>query len=171
MLTTKQEKWINHLREDNQIIIRPFDPKAKEKFELVKQKIQFVLGETIQVLHRGASSLGISGQDEIDVYIPVPEARFDHFVAEVTKIFGEARSHYPLERTRFVTEEFGKHIDVFVINETGEGWTDSEKFDRELRGNPKILEEYRKLKESGHGLNCREYYRRKTEFINKVLQK
>ena len=77
MLTPDQEKWINHLSDQIPITILPFDPSAPQKFEAVKRKIQDVLGPETRVEHRGATSLGISGQDEIDVYIPVPEDLFD----------------------------------------------------------------------------------------------
>lgn len=42
-------------------------------FSKVKSVIQSKLGETIKVEHRGASGLGMSGRDEIDVYVPIPQ--------------------------------------------------------------------------------------------------
>lgn len=169
MLTTEQEKWIAHLSDENKIVIVPFDPTADKKYQRVKQKIQSELGENIPVEHHGATSLGISGQDEIDIYIPVSPTRFNSLIDPLRDIFGDPRSLYPLERARFVTEEDGKHIDVFLINETHDGWNNSIKFESYLRSHPEALEEYRILKEAGNGLSVREYYRRKTEFINRIV--
>ncbi len=45
------------------------------------------------------------------------------------------------------------------------------KFENYLKEHPQALEEYRKLKELGDGLSTREYYRRKIEFINDILEK
>ncbi|MBI2086193.1 GrpB family protein [Candidatus Daviesbacteria bacterium] len=145
MITRKQLKWINHLSDVDKIKIVPFDPTSEEKFQKVKQKIQDSLGKDISVVHRGASSLGISGQDEIDVYIPVPPSQFDLFIEPLKKIFGNPGSQYPLERVHFVTEVDEKHIDIFLINNECEGWINGVKFENYLRSQPEVLEEYRKL--------------------------
>lgn len=171
MLTLEQEKWIAHLSDENKIFITPFDSTAEEKFQRVKQRVQGALGTQTPVEHRGATSLGISGQDEIDVYIPTPEAKFNSLIDPLKGLFGEPRSLYTLERARFVTEEQGKHIDVFLINEDHDGWKNGVKFETYLKSHPEALEEYRQLKENGNGLSVREYYRRKIEFINEILAK
>lgn len=171
MLTPEQEKWINHLSDKDKINIVPFDPTAEAKFQKVRQRVQGALGEEVPVEHRGASSLGISGKDEIDVYIPTPSAKFDSLIGPLTELFGEPRSLYPLERARFVTEEGGKYIEVFLINEETSAWKNGVEFETYLRSHPEALEEYRKLKESGNGLSVREYYRRKIEFLNEILAK
>lgn len=171
MLTSEQENWIAHLSDEHKISIVPFDQTAEEKFRKVKQRVQEALGKEIPVEHHGATSLGISGQDEIDIYIPVPSIEFDSLTHHLKDIFGQPRSLYPLQRARFVTKEDGKHIDVFVINAQHYNWEDLIKFESYLRSRPEALEDYRKLKENGHGLSVREYYRRKNEFINEILAK
>lgn len=171
MLTKEQEKWINHLSDDSKIKIIPFDPTSQEKFEKVKSIVQSKLGRETEVVHRGASSLGISGQDEIDVYVPVLENQFDSHLAFLTELFDKPKSHYPLERARFATYVDGKHIDVFLINKEGFGWLNSVKFENYLRTTPTVLEEYKRLKELGDGLSTREYYRKKIEFYNSILSK
>ena len=169
MLTHDQEKWIAHLADDDRVAIQPLDPNAGRIFEQVKARIQAACGSHLPVLHRGATSLGISGQDEIDVYCPVPEAEFVRWLPTLSAVFGPPRSHYPLERARFVTYEEGKHIDIFLINAACQGWLDGNEFDAYLRSHPDTLDQYRLLKESGDGLSTREYYRRKTAFINSIL--
>jgi GrpB-like predicted nucleotidyltransferase (UPF0157 family) len=170
MLIFEQEKWIEHLSDTDAIFIVPFDATTEEKFQRIKAKIQEALGGNVRVEHHGASSLGISGQDEIDVYIPTAPDSFDEVVDSLKGIFGEPRSLYPLRRARFVTEEEGKHIDIFPINEESDDWKDLVKFETILRNDPIKLGEYRKLKESGNGLTTREYYRRKIEYINEILK-
>lgn len=170
MLSLEQEKWIEHLSDTDTISIIPFDVTAAEKFERVRARIQEALGEHVRVEHHGATRLGISGQDEIDVYLPVSPARFDALVESLKPLFGEPRSFYPLKRARFVTEEDGKHIDIFPVNEESDDWINLVAFETILRGNPAMLEAYKILKESGNGLSTREYYRRKLEFINEILK-
>ena len=106
----------------------PFDPTAQEKFEKIKAIIQSKLGTSVMVEHHGATSLGISGQDEIDIYLPVSPHAFNESVVLLTGLFGEPRSNYALQRARFVTSEAGKHIDVFVINKEHPTWLDGIKF-------------------------------------------
>jgi len=168
MLTTEQEKWVAHLRDDDQITIKPYDPTAPAKFEAVKKRLQSALGGNLKIEHRGATSLGISGQDEVDVYVPVIPEQFDDLLSSLVKILGEPRSLYPLERARFVTNESGKHIDVFLVNKASPDWINACSFEKYLRENPKTLDAYRKLKEGCDGLSTREYYRRKIEFINSI---
>lgn len=171
MLTEKQKRWLDHLSDKDKIFIKPYDPTAPKKFEKVKKRIQKYLGKDIRVEHHGATGLGISGQDEIDMYVPVPPTDFDKIFPLLKKLFGEPASYYPFERARFVTYVAGKHIDVFLISEKSEAWVNGVKFETYLNTHPKSLEEYRKLKEKGSGLIVREYYRRKINFINNILAK
>ncbi|MGC9610608.1 MAG: GrpB family protein [Minisyncoccia bacterium] len=171
MLTKDQEKWINHLSNDDTIKIVPFDPRSQEEFEQVKSLIQSKIGSTVRVEHRGATSLGISGQNEIDIYVPVPGNLFNSFIIKLSELFGKPHSHYPLERARFIASDDGKRIDVHLVNEGHANWLNSEKFENYLKIHPETLEEYRILKESGDGLSIRKYYRSKAEFINSVLEK
>ncbi len=170
MLTPEQETWISHLSATDTITVLPFDPTADATFQKIKQLIQSSFG-AITVLHLGASSLGISGQDEIDVYIPVVPDQFDAFIPRLQELFGKPRSLYALERARFVTSVNRKHIDIFLINQESTAWQNSVTFTTYLRSNPDVLDAYRQLKEDGNGLSVRDYYRRKIEFINAILEK
>jgi GrpB-like predicted nucleotidyltransferase (UPF0157 family) len=169
MITKDQQKWLNHLSETDRVVIKKFDPKSSEIFEEVKKKIIKALGK-VKVFHRGASYLKISGQDEIDIYVPVVPNDFDITVAKMSSTFGEPRSNYPLVRARFHLDGYGKNIDVFVINEKDAGWINSEIFTNWLLTHKETLEKYKKLKEEGVGLSTREYYTIKTGFINGVLE-
>lgn len=168
-VTPSQEVWLAHLSDCDEITIKPFDPTAQTKFEQVRQMIHGRLGDHVPIEHHGATSLGISGQDEIDIYVPVPPDQFNLYIERLTSVFGEPRSHYPLERARFRTEIEEKHIDVFVINESSKGWTDCLKIEAYLRAHSDALRAYEKLKEEGHGLSTQQYYRRKTKFLNRIL--
>ncbi len=169
MLTSDQEKWVAQLSDDVPIKIIPFDPTAEEKFQKVRERVWSVLGTNVPVEHHGATSLGISGQDEIDLYIPVPPQRFGALINPLTEVFGAPASLYPLERARFEVKQDDKHVTLFLVNSEGPAWKDSVRFETYLRQHPEALERYRKLKESGDGLSMKEYYRRKIEFINEIL--
>lgn len=171
MITPEQEKWINHLSDTNSVEIFPFDPESSTKFEEVKNEIQKILGIDSIVLHRGASSLGISGQKEIDVYIPMAEQEMESAVARLEKVWGKPKSMYPAERTKFLRNIRSTTIEVMVTNKDHKNWATGEKFYEYLKANPDALDGYRKLKEDCVGLSGRKYYRRKIEFINDILDK
>ncbi len=171
MLTKEQEKWIDHLSDIDKIKIVPFDSHSQEEFEGIKSLIQSKLGSTVRVEHHGASSMGISGQNEIDIYVPVPANLFDSFIIKLTELFGEPHRIYALERARFIASDDEKRIDVHLVNEEHDNWTNSEKFETYLKTHPEALEEYRLLKENGDSLTIREYYRQKLEFINDILSR
>ncbi len=171
MVTPEQEIWLTHLSNTNSTKIYPFDPSSSKKFEKLKEQIQILIGTDIGVVHRGSTSLGISDQGELDVYIPVAPEKFDSLLTSIERLFGKPTSLYPLERARFVTSVDGTKAEVFVINIEGRGWIDGCRFEKYLKENAEALEAYRKLKEDGQGLSTREYYRRKIEFLNDILSK
>ena len=171
MITKEQQDWLDHLNDNDEVVVVPYDSTCEEKFLQIKKQVQKLLGDQQRVEHRGASSLKISGQDEIDIYIPVAKKNYNKIVTIITELYGKPRSNYTLKRARFVTTIGGKHIDVFVINEEDHGWKDSELFHNFLLSHPDILDEYSKLKESSQGKSTQAYYTDKIKFINKILSK
>lgn len=168
-LTKDQEVWINHLSETDTISIHPYDPSAENIFLEVKNRIQASLGKDILLEHHGATRFKISGQDELDLYIPVIPEMFEEMVRRVTSLLGPPKSHYKLERARFPLFVRNKKVDVFMVNKNHNVWKRSVIFEEYLIANPNALERYRVLKEEGNGLSVREYYKRKTEFINEIV--
>jgi GrpB-like predicted nucleotidyltransferase (UPF0157 family) len=169
LLTPTQQKWVEGLNDTDHVKIIPFDVTAQEKFEKVKLKIHAELGEDIVYVHSGATSLGISGQDEIDTYIPIDVKFFDMYIQKLSKIFGPPRKIYPEDRAHFKTYEDGKRVDIYLINKDAPSWTEGVKFNNYLKTHSDQLEKYKILKESAAGLSTREYYRKKLEFINEIL--
>ncbi len=171
MITKSQQTWLDHLSDTDLIEIVPYDDTSPQIFEKAKKQVIDILGNNFEVLHRGASYLEISGQNEIDIYVPVPPSVFNKTVEKMSTSLSEPRSLYPLVRARFRLEGFNKHVDVFIINKEDKNWIDSEKFTNYLLNNPLVLDKYRELKEDGDGMSVRKYYTRKIEFINEILLK
>lgn len=169
MLSPQQEEWIAHLSTEKTVVIVPFDSSAEQRFQRLKQMMRAELGEDIPVEHRGSTALGISGQDEIDVYIPVKRDDFPILETALIKLFGDPRSKYPA-RVRFDASTDSKRIDVFLIDKGHGDWLRGVAFEDICRKDPAILDSYRKLKEEMNGWSVQDFYRRKTEFINEVLE-
>ena len=169
MISEEQQIWLDHLDDTDQVKILPYDETAEEKFQKVKSDIQNFLGPEQIVEHRGASSLKISGQNEIDIYLPIIASKFDELIISITNLYGNPKSLYPLKRARFTTLVEEKRIDIFVVNSEDHSWTDLNIFHNYLLSHPAELENYRILKENLSGLSTRKYYQQKIEFINDIL--
>ncbi len=168
MLTKPQQEWINTLLE-SKIVIVPYDTRAERLFEITKNRVHKVLGNEVVVEHCGASSFGISGQDEIDVSILATQDVFDDYISKLEKEFGAVKSRYP-DRARFEVREEGKKIDLKIVDINHEGYKNAVFFETYLREHPEYLEKYRILKELCNGVTVKEYYRQKIEFINGILE-
>ena len=169
MLTPEQEKWIESLS-DRIISITPYDSRAEEFFKRTKVKIQDLLGPDVAVEHCGATALGISGQDEVDVSIVVEKEKFPEYISKLEVIFGPVRSKYE-DRARFEVRDGDKKIDLKIIDVNHPNYINGKVFEDYLRHNPQELERYRALKLECDGLTTREYNRRKVEFTNEILEK
>lgn len=58
MLTKADIKWLDHLSNSKKVKIVPYNPKLEGIFEKQKKEILDILGQNIEVLHRGASGMG-----------------------------------------------------------------------------------------------------------------
>lgn len=137
-------------------------------FKKIEKKIKHVLGDT-EIFHKGSSNLRISGQNEIDIYIPIDWKNFESYSTKLEKIFGEPRSVYDQKRARFVSSEDKIKLEIFLIHNTSEDWQNLLKFENTLLSNKILLGEYEEIKNKSQGLSTRKYYSLKLEFINKVL--
>lgn len=169
MLTPLQEKWIESLS-DRKISIVPYDDRSEQLYTKIRDKVHDILGQGVTVEHCGASSLGVLGQDEIDVSILAHEDQFDEYVQKLEKVFGPVRSRYS-DRARFEVREDGKKIDLKIVDMNHRNYRESKVFEDHLRRNPEDLEIYKNLKAECNGMKLKEYYRRKTEFLNEILEK
>lgn len=167
MLTKEQEKWISHLSKEKVKII-PYNPKTKEVFNRVKKEIKEVLGDT-EIVHCGSTALGILGQGEVDLYIPINEGLFDKYLDKLISHFGKAGSIYPLRRARFVKYLHGIKVEIFLINKATNDWKNCLKFENYFKKYPQSLEDYIGIKEKSNGLTVQDYYREKIEFFNRII--
>lgn len=170
MLTVEQKIWLAHLSDLDRISIVPYNPKTKKVFKIIKKELIPVLGN-VRISHRGSTALKISGQGEIDLYIPVNKKDFNNCVTKLSDYLGPPGSLYQFKRARFIKHIEGIKIEIFVINKNDTGWRTSVRFEKYLKSNPKTLDEYEKLKNKANGLSIRKYYTLKTIFINKILSK
>lgn len=171
MLTKADIKWLSRLSNSTKVRIIPYNPKVKKIFAKQKKEILDILGQDVEVLHLGATGFGISGQGEIDLVIPVSLNRFGEFIDKLEKKYGDRRSFVPNNRVRFNHQHGDINVEIILVNRDSEGWKRNMAFEDYLKSHPETLDEYRKLKEESNGMGLREYYRKKIEFINDILEK
>lgn len=168
MITKEQQIWLDHLSDTTKISIILYNPETRIIFKTIKDNLVKVLGK-VRISHRGSTNLKISGQGEIDLYIPVTKKQFNIQLEKLISYLGEPGSLYPLKRVRFIKYINDIKIEIFLINKNDQGWKDSLMFEKYLKSNHKVLSEYEKLKSKCDGFSVKKYYTVKTAFINKIL--
>lgn len=166
MLTEGQKNYLNKLStERSQSIVRilPFNPQTQSAAQGVIDKIKTLIPK-VDVRFMGASALGISGQNDVDVYLVTREDRQAEYLSKLQTLFGEQQ-----KKNKWNWYKDGIEISVYLSN------PDDQKFKEQLdifdlfKNNQKILREYERLKKSPDGKTYKEYQTAKYEFYNRVL--
>lgn len=167
MLTKDELDFLSKIPLDKKVHIFPFNPSATRTAESLIQSINKIY-PNLEVKHMGASALGISGQNDIDIYAFSNPADFDKFLSGLTKLFGE-----PLHRHETFCEwklkRDGFDIEFYLTAKDSETMQKQIKVFEALNNNKNLLKEYERLKESLNGKSFREYQERKYEFYHKML--
>lgn len=168
MLTQDQKKYLEKIPADKKVVVKPYDPKTPEIVAELVDKIHSVEPD-LEVVHLGASSLGISGQGDIDLSVLRPKESFAEHKEKLKKVLGEPVSGIGLVEWRF--EKAGHDISIYLADPGDPSTARQLKVQQILKNNPTLLKEYEELKESAAKLSYREYQRQKYEFYNKILTK
>lgn len=168
MITKEQKIWLDHLSDTDKISIVPYNSETKRVFEIIKNDLIKVLGK-VRISHCGSTSFKISGQGEVDLYIPVTKKDFDRYLQKLIGYLGEPGTLYPFKRVRFVKYIKNIKIEIFLINKNNIDWKNLIKFENYLKNNHQALLGYEKLKLKCDGFSIKKYYVIKTAFINKIL--
>ncbi len=171
MLSKVQQEWLQHLSDIKPVKVVLYNPKSKDIFISQKAQLKTLLGGEFEIVHMGATALGISGKGDVDIYIPVEEAQFDSTMIKLQTVLGYPGSHYHLERVRWNLVVDNIEVEILLMNKKNETWVKMVAFETYLRTHPEALNSYQKLKEEAEGQSTREYYRRKLIFMNEVLEK
>lgn len=170
MLSSEQKKWLSKLSDIKTISVIPYNPKNRLVFNKIKKDLIDNIGD-IRVSLRGSTFLGISGQGEVDLYIPVAKKDFNIYLKKLINYLGDPGSIYDLRRVRFVKYIDNIKIEIFLINKNSRDWINGCKFENFLKHSTKYLDEYERIKKKYDGFSVRQYYTAKIKFINKILNK
>ena len=167
MLTPNQEKYLQTIPADKKVVFKPYSSRIQEIAHKIIAKINSAVPE-LQIAWIGASALGISGQDDIDLNILSTQSEYHHYLPKLKQMFD-----IPVkENSALVKWEFnrdGYDVELYLTDRDSEGLKEQVKIFEMLRDNPLLLREYEQMKQAASSLPFREYMRRKYEFFNKVL--
>lgn len=166
MLTLDEERYLQGLppEESNRIIhIQPYNPAIEGIAKAIMQKLRQRLPADTDIRFMGASALGISGQNDIDIYVLVPDSEHSVYLAKLETILGKQVNH------KWSWDEQGYEVSVYLADPASPSQKRQLDMHAALQNSPELLHEYEQLKSAMNGKTYIEYQTAKYEFYNKVL--
>lgn len=169
MLIPDEIDYLNKIPADKKVNIHPFDPKVAGVAEDLIHSISNIFPD-LEVKHMGASAIGISGQNDIDIYAFSEPKDFERFLPGLVKLFGEPlHRHETFIEWKFKREEFD--IEFYLTTKDSKTMSKQIAVFETLKNNKDLLKKYEKLKESMNGKSFREYQENKYEFYHRILDR
>lgn len=166
MLDANQEKYLQKIPENQVASIKPFDPRAKSVVADIVAEIKHTAPD-LKVLFMGAAALGIAGQNDLDLYIFCPEQDFEKYLPGLEAHFGKKIQGISIVKWEFARDSFP--VELYLTDPESPSMKEQIRMFEILKNDPKLLDEYEKIKLSSDGISFREYMRRKYEFFNRAL--
>ncbi|MDO8341187.1 MAG: GrpB family protein [Candidatus Woesebacteria bacterium] len=167
MLTKDEKDFLEKIPTNKKVYIYLFDPQI---IKIVKNLIQLINNSSpdLEIKHMGASALGISGQNDIDIYAFSNPKNFNKYLPQLIKLFGEPlHKHETFIEWKFKKDKFD--IEFYLTYKNSETMKKQIKVFEILKNNKDILNEYEKLKESMNGKSFKEYQEKKYNFYHKII--
>ena len=165
MLTEGQKNYLAKLppeRAEDIITVHPYNPQTKEIANEVIEQIKGVVPDA-DARFMGASALGISGQNDVDIYIICPPEMKEIYLSKLSPVFVE---HV---KNKWQWFKDGVEVSVYLSDPSDYKFQEQLKIFDILKTNPEVLKKYKLLKESVSGKTYRDYQIAKYEFYNKEL--
>ena len=166
MIKESQEKYLSTLPDGKVIVIKPFDPKAKETAKQLIDQLKKTLPE-LEIHFGGAVALEIAGQNDIDINILSTPEDYDKYSPIIEKLFGK-----PLRRGTSVKWSFEKNgfdIELYLNNKNSLDFQDQMKVFEILSRDKELRDQYERVKMPFGLIDFKDYMRKKYEFFNKIL--
>ena len=139
METSEKENALNQHNKEN---VYSYNPVSENIFQDIKTRIHSVLGAGTEILHRGSTALGIAGQREVDIYIPVAVEQMQEFSTKLEKLFGTPpKSIYESERIKFIQDSNGIRVEIMIVNKNHKSWIEGEAAFEHIKNNEDALRE------------------------------
>lgn len=166
MLNDNQLKFINNIPIDKKVTFQPYNPDIKIIADDIINKIKKVLPKA-NIKFMGASALGISGQNDIDIYILEKPAMYNKYAPLLEKAFGNRVANISLYEWTYIVNNH--EVTIYLDDPAKESTLEQIKVFEILSNHHDLLKEYEDIKKEAAKLGMREYQRQKYEFYNNVL--
>jgi len=167
MIIRDELEFLNKIPANKMVKIYPFDTHIIKTVEEIITSIKKIY-PNLEVEHMGASALGISGQNDIDIYAFSDPSDFEKYLLGLATLFGE-----PLHKHEtFIEWKFKKDnldIEFYLTSKDSESIKKQIAVFETLKNNKELLKEYEELKAKMNGKSFREYQEKKYEFYHEIL--
>ncbi len=151
---------------DGVVEMYEYDPKSDVIVEKVRSQIAKKFPE-LTLNYVGSSSLRILDERELDLYVNVNASEFGKYVPAFKKMFGTPIDDKPdFIQWYFPEDEY--MVDVSIIDPARPKFQKELKSFLLLKNNPKLREEYSKIKRDAQGGSLRKFQFRKVAFLSKL---
>ena len=168
MLTQEQEKYLETIPENKKIFVQDFNPAVRVASENVVSKIKSENPDW-DVWPIGSSELGIAGQNDIDINIPIKPDEVDNYLPKLKKILGPPRQKEKLPMKWEFTQD-GFEVELYLTDSTIKTFKDHLDVFTMLKEHSGLRARYEEIKKSADGGSFREYMKKKYELFNEILE-
>lgn len=164
--------WFRKFSKSKKVKIVPYDPRISKLVGRLGNSLLKLLGNSVEIEHRGSTALGISGQGEVDLYLRVKNRKeFAEAFAKLKTKFGEPGSYYPNEpRARFNYTYRGIEFELMLVLHSAIDELEGRLFFDYLKKHPELLPKYESVKRKAARLSKYDYQITKHKFVHKVLK-
>lgn len=168
-MVTKDEEDFLSKQKDRIVSVKPFNPNCRKVSQDIIKKILSVSPDA-NVRHLGASSLGLSGQNDVDLYVLSKPEDFDKYLPGLIKLFSETVwRKYDSNAWKF--KQDGIEVELYLTDPTSKPMKRQLGVYEALKSNRTLQKEYEALKEKFNGKSWLEMQKAKYEFYHKILDK
>ncbi len=168
MLTQDQEKYLETIPEDKKIFVQDFDPAVKRTADEVVVSIK-ARGPDWNIWPMGSSELGIAGQNDIDINIPIHPEKYGEYLPTLIELFGQ-----PLQKDKLPMkwqfEQDGFEVELYLTDSTTKTFQEHLEVFTALKNDPALRKQYEEIKKSASDGSFKDYMRVKYEFFNEILE-
>lgn len=167
MLTKDEKDYISKIPLDKKVVIKPYTNSMNKIASQVIIDVQAVC-PNLDIVHMGASGLGISGQGDIDIYALANPNDFKRYLTPINKVLGKP-SNQKFDSIAWTFIRNSNEVEFYLTDPKSDAMIRQLAVFEILQNNSDLLTEYKKLKEGLNGKSFREYQTRKYEFYHRIL--
>jgi GrpB-like predicted nucleotidyltransferase (UPF0157 family) len=163
------KEWFLKFSSTKPVKIIPYNPKILDLVKEFTKILRKTVGKDVEIQHRGATALGISGEGEVDLYIMVSPKKWLKLLKPLENKFGKPGS-IDHEWARFNHTYKGTEFEIMLVHKNCQDNVENRIFFNYLESHTKARKDYEKLKAKYAKVSKREYRLQKDKFVKKIMK-